>query len=501
MHLLRSANGGWTTGVLPPLPRPQRASVNAAALAIGLTFFTSLLVVAGGPGIRLSAAIAVGLLLVTLARARPALGIIAAFVYLVFMAFLRRVLLGASDWASGDPMLLVPTAVALIIIARALALDRRPIAPDLISRLVLVLLVITFAQVFNPLGGGIAAGIAGLVFMAFPLFWFFAGREYLRDDDVERLMAILVGLGVVVACYGLWQLWIGHPPWDTAWLELPGVTAFTSLNVGGETRAFGTFSGFLEYGLFLGTALAISVWFVLRGRLVALLPIPLLAVGLVMSAGRQPLLFCFLAIAAMLGLRTGRPRTALLVLVVAGAIGAGGVVAASAVLGDSGGGAFVGRQVSGLANPLDPNSSTLLIHVDLAWAGIKSGFTHPVGLGTAATNSAAGVGDSDADQRLDTENTLGEGSGSTDLDVSNAFVAYGAGGGLLYLALVVTILVVATRLYFGGVTIMMPIIAVLLANIFQWGNGGNYALAALIWMLIGVVAARWMMVRRDEAPG
>lgn len=500
MALRRSPTTAWSSGaVLPPLPRPSRASVNAAALAVGLTSFTSLLVVAGGPGIRLSAAFAVGLLLMTLARARPALGILAAFVFLVLLALVRRVLLGVSDWTSGDPLILVAPVVALILIAKAFALDRRPIAPDLISRLVLILLLMTFAQVFNPLGGGIGAGIAGLVFMAFPLFWFFAGRDYLEDRDVERLMAIIVVLGVVVSLYGLWQLTIGHPPWDQAWLELPNVESFTSLDVGGSIRGFGTFSGFLEYGLFLGMALAIAVWFVLEGKLVALLPIPLLGAALVMSGHRQPLLFSFLAIAAMTGLRTGRPKTALLVTSVAGVLGIGLVVAASVALPDGGGNAFVGRQVQGLADPLNPSNSTLLIHADLAYAGIKAGFTHPFGMGTSATNAAAGVGKSDADERLDTENTLGEGSASTDLDFSNAFVAYGALGGLLYVGLLITVLATAIRLYFRGWYVMLPIVGVLLANIGQWHNGGNYALSALVWMLIGVVAARAYAARTDQS--
>lgn len=489
MRLGRTASTAWSSGaVLPPLP--HRSSVNAAALAVGLTFFTSLLVVAGGAAIRLSAAFAVGLLLMTLARARPALGILATFVYLVFLALVRRLLLGVSDWTSADPLILVAPVVALILIAKAFALDRRPIAPDLISQVVLILLLMTFAQVFNPLGSGIGAGIAGLVFMAFPLFWFFPGREYLEDRDVERLMAIIVGLGVVVALYGLWQITIGHPPWDRAWLELPNVESFSSLDVGGEIRGFGTFSGFLEYGLFLGTALAVSVWFALQGKLVALLPVPLLGAALVMSGHRQPLLFAFLAIAVMTGMRTGRPRTALLVTVVAGALGVGLVMGASAALPDGGGNAFVGRQVQGLADPLNPNSSTLFIHVDLAWAGIKAGFKHPFGLGTAATNAAAGVGKSDADQKLDTDNTLGEGSASTDLDFSNDFVAYGFVGGLLYVGLLVGVLATAIRLYFRGTLIMLPIVGVLLSNIGQWHSGGNYALSALVWMLIGVVAAR-----------
>lgn len=494
MLVRRSSPGGWSSGGVLALPaRPQRASVNAALIAIFLTAFTSLLVVAGGPGIRLAVAIGVGFLLVTIARIQPGLGIIATFVYLVVLGMLRRVLLGASDWISGDPLLLVAPFVALLLIARAFALEHRPIAPDAISWLVILLLGITFAEVFNPYGGGIAAGVAGLVFMAFPLFWFFPGREYLRDVDIERIMGVVVALGIVVAVYGLWQLFLGHPPWDQQWLELPSTMEYSSLNVGGEIRAFASFASFGEYGLFLATALVVCVWFVTRGKLVALLPIPLLGAALFLSGGRQPLLLGFLGVVVMLGLRTGAPRKALLVTSAALVLAAGAAVASGPLLSSVGAnsGAFVGRQLGAIADPLDPNSSTLLIHLELAFAGIKTGVTHPIGLGTAATNNAAGVGSSEVREKaLDTDISLGQDSSGTDIDISNAFVSYGAGGGLLFVVIILTTLATAVRAFFRGHSELLPVIGVLVANLGYWGNGGNYALAALVWMLVGVVAAR-----------
>jgi hypothetical protein len=480
--------------MLPALPRPGKAAVKAFLLTLGLTAFSSLFVVAGGAWIRLIAALAFTGLLVTLALMRPAVGIIATFVYLVFVAMLRRTLLPAAPWISADPMLLVAPLVAVFLIIKAFVLESRRWAPDVVSKGVLVILAITFAEVFNPAGGGISAGISGLMFMAVPLFWFFVGREFLRGADVDRLLTAVVILGVIVACYGLWQIEVGDPPWDVNWLNTPGASQYASLNVGGTLRAFGTFSSFGEYALFLGTALVVSVSFCLRGRLVYALPIPLLAVGLFLASGRAPLITAAFAIVVMFALRTGRPLTALMITVCA--VGAAFLAlhfGGSALSNAGGGSALVSHQLSGIADPLDPNSSTLLVHLSLVVAGVKSSLSHPFGQGTAVTNGAAGVIKNVAlrDNGLNNGNVaaVGAGSSATEVDLSNAFVAFGPVGGLLYLLLALTVLVRAIRTYFRGRWELLPLIGILVVSAGQWAIGGDYALSSLIWMVIGVVAA------------
>ena len=463
------------------------------ALAVCLTAFSSLFVVAGGAWIRFILALTIAALLITITMTRPALGVTATFVYLVFVALLRRALLPAAPWISADPMLLVAPFVAGLLLVKAFVLDSRRWAPDAISKLVLLVLVITFAEVFNPAGGGISAGIAGLMFMAVPLLWFFVGREFLTDADVDRLMGVVVVLGTVVGCYGLWQTQVGDPPWDVNWLHTPGASALASLNVGGTLRAFGTFSSFSEYALFVGGALAVAVSFCIRGRWIAAVPIPVLAVALFLASGRSALITAAFAVVVMLGLRTGRPLTALVVTVAAVgaaflAIHFGGSALSSA---SSASGALVSHEISGIANPLDPNSSTLLIHVQLVIEGVKSSLSHPLGQGTAVTNGAAGVIPDSAirGNQLGNVPTAGAGSSATEVDVSNAFVGLGIPGGVLYLLLVVLVLVTAVRSYFKGRVAMLPILAILIVGAGQWTIGGDYALASLIWMLIGVVAA------------
>lgn len=489
--------------VLPPLPRPSRAGLVAFALAVGLTAFSSGFVVIGGVWIRFIFAIAVALLLIAMALAEPVLGVLATFLYLVLLAFLRRVFLPEAPWVSADPMLLVGPLVAAVLLVKSFVIDRRPWVPDAISKLVMAVLLITLVEVFNPAGGGIGAGIAGLMFMAVPLLWFFVGREVLRAH-VERLMAMIVVLGIVVAGYGLWQTQVSDPPWDVNWLNTAGASAYNSLFVGGSLRAFATFSSFTEYALFVGTALVAAAWFVLRGRLIALLPMPLLAVALFLASGRAPLITSATGIVVMVGLRTGRPSTALVVTIAAfGAAFAGlhfgGSALSSAASGSS---SLVSHQVGGLADPLDPSSSTLLVHAQEVIDGFKSSISHPLGQGTAVTNSASGLVKSSptATSQVGATPLVGPGSKTTEVDISNAFVALGIPGGILYLALVVLALGQAVRCWFRGATELLPIIGILFAGLGEWENGGFYALSPLIWMLVGVVAAAsWDLRARRRA--
>jgi hypothetical protein len=60
----------------------------------------------------------------------------------------------------------------------------------------------------------------------------------------------------------------------------------------------------------------------------------------------------------------------------------------------------------------------------------------------------------------------------------------------------------AIRSYFRGRTELLPIIGILFTGLGEWENGGFYALAPLIWMLAGIVAAAsWPLVTAPEALG
>jgi len=465
-------------------PLPTLADYGTSARALVLTGLTAaamaFLEVAGaGPFVRLLFALALAAVLILLVFTEPAAAVVATVVYLILVALMRRLLIPATGgWVSADPLLLVAPLVAVALLIRLFVLERRSLAPDVLSVLVLVVFVITIVEVPNPAGRGIAAGIAGLLFMAVPLLWFFVGRELLTDRLRDGLFALIVVLALAIGAYGVAQTQFGFPSWDSQWVN---ISQLSSLNVLGDVRAFGTFSSFVEYAFFLGCALAVCVSFVLRGHAIALFAVPPLAAALFLSSHRSALLLSLAAIVVMCALRTRRPALALTITVLALGVGVGGMIAFGSKLSDAGqssGNALVSHQLGGLGDPLDPNASTLLVHFRLVEDGFKSAVTHPLGEGPAVTNNAAGVNSSPFDQTQ-----------ATEVDFSNAFVALGAPGGVLYLVVVVLALAGAVRSYFRGREAMLPVVGVLVASFGQWLTGGHYALSPLTWLLIGTVAA------------
>jgi hypothetical protein len=474
----------------PTLRRPNRVSVRAFWITVVLAGFSALLAAAGGELIRLMLALVIALLLCTMALLRPALAVTATVVYLVVMEFLRRLLIPIAPWISADPLLLVGPLVAVVLLIKLFVLDSRRWAPDLISKLVLVLLAVTFVEVFNPAGGGIGPGLAGLLFMAGPVLWFFPGREVLGKREVTVVLTLVLILGSLLAMYGLWQTQVGLPSWDANWLNTSG---YISLNVGNQLRPWGTFASSSEFALFLAAALAIAVAFALRGRMVTLIVMPLLALALFLSSARAPLVTAAFAIVVLIGLRTGRPAAAAAVVAVAAVAAFAGIHFARSTLStqNSASSALVSHEVNGITDPLNPNSSTLLIHLQLVVKGFKSGLHHPLGQGTAVTNGAAGTISGSATSVKQ----------ATEVDLSNAFVAYGVAGGLLYGLLVAMVLWRGIRRAFSGDVAMMGVLALLIVDLGQWQIGGDYALSALAWLLIGVVASPDRSPSTTPSPG
>src|SRR5215211_5532408 len=463
------------------------ASLRVPVLTATLAAITALAVVAATEWLRLLCACVVGLALVTLTLARPSAGIVATVVFLVLLAFLRRLLIAPTGgWWPADPLLLVGPLVATVLIVKLFVLERRRLAPNLLSKLVLALLALALAEVLNPTAG-VAAGIAGLLFMAVPLLWFFVGRELLSDALTDRLLQLVVVLGTVVGVYGLFQIEVGHPPWDVDWLNV--ATGFDSLQVGDQIRAFGTFASFAEYATFTSTALVLAAAFVLRGRALALLPLPVLGIALFLASSRTPLITAVLAVVVMLALRTRRPLTALVVILAAGAMAFGAVKALGPGLASASAQSqndLVSHQLGGITDPLDPQSSTLIVHVEMVWDGVKTSLHHPIGEGTGSGNMATGL------------STNSQTRGSTDIDISNAFLALGPAGGVVYVSLIVLALSLAVRSYFAGTELALPVVGVLVVGLGQWLNGGFYALSPLTWLLLGWLAASTFREARER---
>jgi O-antigen/teichoic acid export membrane protein len=470
--------GGSKTGVWGPSP-PRRtispwAVLLSGAAAASLAFGAE--VPAAHRGI-LAAALVAALALV--AWRQPGTAATLTLLFLPFLALIRRLLISDSGWSSFDPLLLVGPLMAVVLVHRLVLAERRPIAPDRTSMLVLALIALSVAEVLNPDGGGASIGAVGLLFLAAPLLWFFVGREVGSEGRLQGLLTAVVVVAAPIGLYGLLQGQLGMPSWDRAWLALN--TGYQALNVGtAAIRPFATFSSFSEYSRWLAVAMVIAVAFAMHRRPRLLWAMPLVVPALVLSAVRESAVLGILGLIAMAGLRTRRAgRATVIVLVSVAVLLAGGKVFGGALTGaaSQSGNALLAHQVAGLVDPTstDQSTSTLGIHWKLALSGIEQGFTHPLGQGPGAVNIAS--------QQL---TGAAQPTDITEIDVSDAFVALGLLGGGLFLALLWTAFRRVAANYVARPTAAgLAAFGILVAELGQWLSGGDYALTPLLWFVLG----------------
>jgi hypothetical protein len=427
----------------------------------------------------------VGLSLLMLAYKVPRAAALGTLLFLPSLAFLRRLLIADAGWTSYDPLLLVAPLVAVALTYRLLVVERRKVGADTISKLVVGLLALSLLQTINPLGEGPIAGVAGLLYLAVPLLWFFIGRELGDRKAMLFLMYAVIAIAVVNGIYGLIQTESGLPPWDQRWVDVAG---FAALGVGQNgidgtftehVRAFGTFPSATEYAAFLGVGMVFATALAFHRRVFLAPLIAFLGIAVFLATGRAVLVLAILGILAMVALRARNVQSAAVVLL----LGVAAVFGVATVFGPSldriagrSDNPFVSHQLGGLLHPLDPDRSTLIGHLDQFKHGITTGFTQPLGHGTAATNLAGA--------RFGTSK-----SGlATELDLSDTFFAFGILGGALFLAaILLTFRHVILRYLDWRDPVVLGVAAMLFVTLGQWLNGGHYTLSSLTWFAIGWV--------------
>jgi hypothetical protein len=441
----------------------------------------------GAYRLALAALLAVNLLVVSARWPRAAA--IATLAWLPFLALTRRLLIADAGWTSTDPLLVVGPLVAVALAYRMLAVEGRPLAPDRFSKLVLALLLLTLLQTLNPWGTGIGVNMVGLLFAGVPLIWFFVGREVADERIVIAFGASIIVSAVLIGLYGMRQTHGNFLPWDQSWVDVGG---YVALKVGNVIRPFGTFPSAAEYAQYLAAALLISFVFALHRRRWPLLAIPLLAVALFLASVRTTLILTAVAIIVVGIFRcVRRPAWAATasVLVVLLGVGVMQVVApkleGQARTSQSD---LVAHQLGGVADPLHNQQSTLSIHAEKVRQGMVESVHFPLGRGIGLTSQAA--------------NTLKANPFSTEVDISDAFLSLGLAGGVLYLAVIVMAFSWTARLYWrrrGMAPLMM--MSILIVSLGAWSNGGRYATSAIIWFLLGWVAAEQSASAADEGEG
>jgi hypothetical protein len=424
----------------------------------------------------------------------PRAAILLAFAALPFVMLLRRLLIADAGWVSRDPLVLVGAAVALVFVARLFIVERRRVPMDALSVLISSVLVLAVAGAFNPDGGGLLVGLAGILFMGAPLLWYFVGHALLDHRLARRLIHLTIALSVVAALYGLAQSELGLPSWDRSWVELDG---YYALFVGGVIRPFGTFPSASEYLLYVGAGFVFSAVLLREGRrlfAVALLP---LGLALLIGSGRSALVLTGLATVAVSVLATRGAGRAIVVGVVGLAVLAGVVTVLVPALATEGGvvrhPALLTHQSEGLTSPLDDESSTLRLHWDLFAGGIAEGFRHPLGYGTGVSNTAIDLkGEAHRPDGVRAKVFEDRSSLQTDIDVSNVFVSLGFAGGCLFGAIVLIALTRSVALYRRRRDpLVLATIGLLIASGGQWLTGGHYTLSPLTWLFIGWVSREW----------
>jgi len=394
-------------------------------------------------------------------------------VWLAVLGLARRLVSASSQGSLLDPLLLVGP-VALVVLVAVAARRGAFVGLSTLSKLVLALSALAVLGCLNPLQGSLQTGLAGLLFMVVPTLAFWVGRGLVDDRSLSRLLKLVAGLAVAASAYGLVQSFSHFPSWDEAWIRNSG---YAALNVNGSLRPFGTFSSAQEYALFV--AVGLGGLFLFRSKL-ARLPalfaaVPLLGVAVFYASSRSVVFTVVLATGVALAAR------ARLSAMIAGLVAALCLVAVTLLASQyapAGGetssttAALASHQLQGLADPFNSASSTLLGHLELGGQGLRSALVYPLGIGTGSVSIAAGK--------------FGGQTAGTELDVSNAAVALGIPGLLIYLGILVFGLSAAYRVAAKRRDALAVVaLFVIVVTALQWLNGGLYAVAPLPWLLLG----------------
>ena len=467
--------------------RPVPGELRRVAATIGVVLAAAacgaLAVASGSLALRAVVAAACAALLLALFEHDRVQGVLAAICFATVMEAARRMLIPAAGWASSDPIVLVlPFAVAVMLV-RLFVVERRRLVTGTLSGMVCALLALVLLEAVNPRNGSLLVGAGGVLFLGAPLAWFFLGREVIGPGALDRLMLLTVGLGSFAAVYGLIQVWGGLPSWDAAWAS--GVQ-YNALSLGnGAFSVFGTFASSAEFSVFVGMATAVAVAFGISGRPSALIALAVTLPALALSSNRTAVVLCVVASVAMVVMRVLPARVVPLALVVCVTLTVAAAPAISALSrsgAESTANSRIQYQLSGIGSPVNGPRSTVGRHWLVFTNGVRRGLIDPFGAGTGSVNRASSV--------------LGGGSegaaaANTEIDVSNAFVALGLAGGVLYLALIVVAFRGAARNFMrAGDAASLAVIGALVTALGGWLSGGHYAAAPLVWLMLGATAAR-----------
>lgn len=401
------------------------------------------------------------------------IGAVTMLVYLVCMGWIRRALIPSTGYISNDPITLVSTVISLVYFLRLVLLKKLPLDSP-IAKVLVPLVVIMIFEIVNPLQGGLAVGLSGVIFRLNPILWFYVGRIRGNRKMAATLYFCMVCIAVFELISGNRQWFGGFTEVEKFWIASGGGTQ----SVGkGYYRPFGTFSSFSEYVVVIVIGASLCWVFFLQKRYLYILPFAGLFATLFVSSSRGGMISIFLVMVVVWAIqgktyRLWLPRLGFAVAIaVWGA--AFGLEKVKQVEVDDKTQILVNHQIKGLTDPLG-EGSTGGVHLELILSGITQGFKVPVGLGLGAGTIGAAK--------------FGSGGGSSELDLSDMFASLGFIGGTLYVVLCLRVVLTMGKYWHDSRdTLALAAIALMVACNGRWSSGGHYAQSMFFWLIIGTM--------------
>jgi hypothetical protein len=176
-------------------------------------------------------------------------GMFAMMLFEPLRGFLRRAQYLFLPYSSTDPIHVVTPLITLMAFAMLLQRSKLRIFRETpLAKLVSILGLIYFLQIFNPLQGGLVVGLSGTLFVLIPVAWFYFGQA-MKPAFMETALRLMVVMGILTSLYGLYQLAYGFPAFEQYWID--NTEFYNSISVGNVKRALATYSSAEEWGRYI----------------------------------------------------------------------------------------------------------------------------------------------------------------------------------------------------------------------------------------------------------
>ncbi|MEN3044244.1 MAG: hypothetical protein ABDH37_03375 [Candidatus Hydrothermales bacterium] len=186
-------------------------------------------------------------------------GVLYLFSFIVFMAFLKRVLFSIQGFTFFEPTYLVTDVVTIVMFLVVLNRYREKILvtfkKSFTFKVLLFLQIIFFIQIFNPLQGNLMIGLTGSKFLLVPSLLAYVALGIDRNT-LKVLFKTLTWLALISSLYAIYQFHKGFFDFEVLWAKNSGMH---SLFLGNRIRPFSFFPSPNEFSLFLATVALIEI--------------------------------------------------------------------------------------------------------------------------------------------------------------------------------------------------------------------------------------------------